>query len=898
VARDHLHRQHLLDRLDQRLYRPLTLVSAPAGYGKSTLMSCWLEASEVPSAWLSLDEDDNDLYLFLSYFIQAVQTIFPDAVHETQAMLNAPELPPVTVLSHSLINELDQIEKEFILVLDDYHFIREKAVHDLIAKLLKHPPAPMHLALVTRRDPALPLTSLRSQGQMTEIRTQDLRFSLKDSRAFLEKIMDISLDNVTVAVLEKKTEGWVTGLRLIALTLRNQTLGNQSDVDRLLENLPEDSRYVVDYILSEVLSQQSPAMQENLLKTAILDRFCAPLCDAVCKSDEASNRCELSGKEFIEKLVQTNLFVIPLDAQHHWVRYHHMFQRFLLHLMQRRYPPDEISALHKKAGAWFEENGLIEEALVHLLKSGDNESAALLVENHRHDVMNEERWPRLDRWLNLIPADLIRESPELFITKAWVLQRKGLAAEAWTTLDQIDEVLSTQEQPPCIASIYRGEVEALRCYQHYVFTRQADAESSAQDALDRLPHHYRSSRGFAALIKALSIQMGGDLNRARKVVNSALQDETASYANLRALLLFGLCMIDWIAADLSRLKMSANRYLKHGQKHDLVETILVGNYFSGILRYERNELEAAENYLLSVVQNNYIPNVRAFVQTNFVLALTFLAQGRSDKAIEAVETVASYVFDLDATPMIEVVKAFQAEFAIRQGRIAVAERWARHYNPAPFFPSYEYFVPQLTFAKVLLARNMKADRKKAGDLLSRMHDYYSSIHCTRTVIDIMILQALLYDAREKENEALSTLEKAATLAEPGGFIRPFLDLSPKMADLLNRLANRKTDTKYISELITAFRNERTTGEPPRVVRTSPNHKIRRASNDVMKNLTNRELEIIALLVQRLSNKEIAEKLFISPETVKRHIYNIYRKLKVSTRREAEKKVNALGIREG
>ncbi len=328
-------------------------------------------SADLASAWVSRDEDDNDLYLFLSYFIQAVQTIFPGAVHETQAMLNSPELPPVTVLSHSLINELDQIEKEFILVLDDYHFIREKAVHELIAKLLKHPPAPMHLVLVTRRDPALPLTSLRSQGQMTEIRTQDLRFSLKDSRAFLEKIMGISLDKATVAVLEKKTEGWVTGLRLAALTLRNQ-----SDADRILKNLPEDSRYVVDYILSEVLSQQSPAMQEYLLETAILNRFCAPLCDAVHKPVEPSDTCDQSGKEFIEELVQTNLFVIPLDAQHHWFRYHQMFQRFLLHLMQRRYRPDDISALHKKAGAWFEENVLIEEALEHSLKSGDIESAA------------------------------------------------------------------------------------------------------------------------------------------------------------------------------------------------------------------------------------------------------------------------------------------------------------------------------------------------------------------------------------------------------------------------------------------------------------------------------------------------------------------------------------------
>ncbi len=889
VAKDHLHRQHLLDRLNRNLHRPLTLVSAPAGYGKSTLVSCWLEACDIPSAWVSLDENDNDLRMFLAYFLTAVQSIFPDTARKTQALLNSADLPPLSILARNLINELDQIDKAFILALDDYHFIGEKAVHDLLNELLNHPPASMHLVLTTRRDPPLPITTLRARGQMTEIRVQELRFSAEETALFLKDTLGATVDEVTAAALVDKTEGWITGLRLAALSLRHQ-----SDLDRILDNLPTNNRLVMDYIIAEVLSQQPPPMQEYLLKTAILNRLCASLCDAVCLPDAELGACEFGGQEFLKTLVQTNLFVIPLDHQNRWFRYHHLFQQLLKHRLKRKFSPDNIDELHKRASAWFAGHDLIEEAFYHAIKGGDTAGAVKLVAQHRHELMNREQWHRLYRWIGQLPPDVIQEKFELLISKAWVYQRQGRLSETWAILDKLEEFSCIKNGESATDSISCGEVQALRCFQHYVNAKGELAKASAQEALNKLPSQYYSARGFAILILALATQMSGDLNGAHRVVYEALQSEEASITNYKVILLAALCFIDWIAADLNSLRHTAARYLKHGRRHDLLETIIIGGYFSGITHYQRNELVLAENSLASVVNQQFIPNVGYFAHSAFALSLTYQAQGRTNQAIKTAASNIDYMLKTDNTALLEISKAFQAELALRQGRIAEADYWARNYNPNPFIPSFRYYVPQLTLAKVLLAQDTTTSRQQANELLCRLNDFFTSIHNNHTLVDVLALQALLHDVQGDEPAAMSALERAITLAEPGGLIRPFLDLGPQMFNLLNRLAKQNISVKYVGQLLTAFRKERTAP-----VRTSPDDVSdtpRYSTNSPRDEaLTNRELEILALLAQRMSNKEIAEKLFISPETVKRHTINIYGKLNVHNRREAVDRANALGI---
>lgn len=889
VAKDHLYRQHLLDRLNRNLHRPLTLVSAPAGYGKSTLVSSWLETCDIPSAWVSLDDNDNDLQLCLSYVVSAIRAVLPDACRETQALLNATQPPPLLLLTRSLINELDQAEKAFILVLDDYHFIHENAVHNLITELLNHPPALLHLVLSTRRDPPLPLATLRARDLVTDIRVKELRFSVKEVSTFLGRAIGTPVDETMVTVLEEKTEGWVTGLRLAALSLQHQ-----SHLDRILAGLPHDNRYVMDYIIAEVLSQQSPAMQEYLMKTAILDRFCAPLCDAVCVPDAESGVCELGGRKFLKSLVQTNLFVIPLDPQHQWFRYHHLFQQLLRRQLKRKFSPDAIDAIHKRASHWFAEKGLIEEAFQHALKGNDVPAAVHLVAQHRHELMNREQWHLLERLLLHLPADSIDKDPRLLALKAWSCENRSRIAEMMEILGQIERLIADKSSNAMPEIDLLAEFNALKAAQGYFEGDGRRAVALSEKALATLPPGAYSIRGFAKCVLAFGYQMTGELKAAYTSVHNALKDRRLHGTTYHSRLLVTLCFVHWIAANLTGLRQAANQCLQLGRKSNLTETIGFADYFMGIAHYYHNETAAAEKYLSANVKTRYIPNTLNFAHSAFALALIYQAQGRPGRAQKVADSVIAHALDSQNAELLQISQAFQAELALRRGRVAETTQWAENFELHSIAPGYRFYVPHITLAKLLITRGTGDNHQKAADLLSRLYDYYMSIHNIRFQIEVLALQALFQDAQGHEPAALSVLARAITLSEPGNYIRIFLDLGPQMSDLLNRLKKHNLAVRYVDQLLAAFRDEKL-GKVQKETDRPPVQLSAAGNQSAAWTLTNRELDVLDLLTQRLSNKEIAEKLFISVETVKRHTINIYNKLKVHTRRHAVEKAQTLGI---
>jgi ATP/maltotriose-dependent transcriptional regulator MalT/ActR/RegA family two-component response regulator len=359
-------RTRLLERLTARRERPLTLISAPAGYGKSILISNWLESSDCPGAWLSLDECDSDLRQFVNYFVTAVQSVFAHACEKTRGLIGAQQLPSLRTLAGNLANELDAIGQPFILVLDDYHRIDAGSpVNELLQLLLEHPPIPLHLVILTRRDPPLELLSLRARNQITEIRMQDLCFTLPESRELLEKVADFTATDEALANLQQELEGWVVGLQLVSLTLRCT-----QDPNQLLNDLHGGLTQAREYLIQEVLAAQSPEIREWLLKTAILERLCASLCDAVCAGETGDDEPEFDGGKFVSEVFDSNLFIIPLDVQGEWLRYHHLFQHLLRLELERRMAPDEIAELHVRASKWFENRSLIEEAIQYAMEAG------------------------------------------------------------------------------------------------------------------------------------------------------------------------------------------------------------------------------------------------------------------------------------------------------------------------------------------------------------------------------------------------------------------------------------------------------------------------------------------------------------------------------------------------
>ena len=420
-----VHRARLLTQLD--VAAGLVVVIAPAGYGKTTLLSTWLETCTLPSAWLSLDDQDDDLILFGLYLTAAVRTLFPAACQDTLELLHGMTTPPADVISRSLSNDLSALPHEFILVLDDYHVIHNPAIHTLMAELTRHLPQPLHLVLAARTDPALLLSSLRARGHVIELREEDLRFSQAETATFLREDMRLDVDDRIVADLQNYTEGWVAGLRLAALYFQRT-----GDLASLAVNQLGSNRYIMSYLVAEVLAHVPDAIQEFLLKTSIFDRFCNSLCQAVTGIDDAVVQSCLAWLE------SNHLFLRSVDEEQRWFIYHHLFRRLLLNQLERRYGREAMAALHVKASAWFAQNGYPEDALRHALAGGDTAASVQIVAQNRREAINGEQWHRLELWLRLFPREVIDTQPELLLAEAWLMRRYNRVSAMAAIVDRTD----------------------------------------------------------------------------------------------------------------------------------------------------------------------------------------------------------------------------------------------------------------------------------------------------------------------------------------------------------------------------------------------------------------------------------------------------------------------------
>ena len=876
----------LLDQLEHRRQRPLTLVSAPVGYGKSTLVSHWLDTSAYPGVWVSLDEDDNDLHLFVTYVIAAIHTLFPEAGQQVQALLNAPEFPAGKVLARILLNDLVQIEAPFLLVLDDYHRIHDHSVHDLLKELLQHPPPSLHLVLVTRQDPPLPLPSFRGLGQVSEISARDLCFSARETASFLHTVLEMPIDDRTAELLTQKTEGWVTGLRLVTLSVQTY-----EDVKQLLSGLP-DAYNMIEYLMAEVLSQQPAAIQHYLLATSLLNRLCAPLCETLCQTGEGAPG-DADGKAFVAWVERANLFVIPLDTQHHWFRYHHLFQTLLQHRVHSLYSPDDIRALHTRASAWFAEHELIEEALHHAVAIDDFAAAGRLIRRSRRQAAGQEQWHRINRWLALLPAQVVEEDPELLLLNALSCQTAGRLAEMADTLDRVEMVLGGTQPDEGDREQLHGEYALLRSFQHYDAGNGQLALTYAKQAVQRLPPECAGERAYALLILALSFQMTGDLQRAYDVVHSALE-QAHDNAVYQGRLLMSLGFMQWMAADLMGLSQTSATMVKVGTDQELPDTTTSGGYLQGIAHYHGNRLTAAQESLEMVVSDSSRASESTYFRSMLALSLVHQAQGHPEQARELVAFIIRHLLETGNSSSLAIAQAFQADLALRQDRLAEAVHWAATYKTGHPSAGYSFFVPELTVAKVLLSQRTVTTLKQADDLLAGLHEFFASTHNTRFLIEVLALQAMLHDIRGDEAAALTSLRESITLAEPGGLIRLFVDLGSGMVKLLTHLIKQTGAVGYIGRLLTAFTYEELGMMPDASAHDVP-HPSSLKSHPLIASLTKREIEILTLLAQRLSNREIAEKLFISLGTVKLHTINIYKKLDVHSRREAVAKANELGL---
>ena len=875
-------RRRLTDRLSAGARSKLTLVSAPPGFGKSTLVSAWIAAHPGPSAWLSLDVDDNDPATFWSEVIAALQTAAPAAGTGAAAIL-ATSQPDTRLAVRSLLNDLVSLDDDVVLVLDDYHVIERTDVHEAVTFALDHLPPRLHVVLATRADPPLPLSRLRARGELVEIRATDLRFTSDEAEAYLNGTMGLHLTGADIGALGARTEGWIAALQLAALSLQGR-----DDAASFIAAFAGDDRHLLDYLVDEVLGRQPDDIRDFLLDTAVLERLTAALCDAVTGRDDS--------RAVLETLDRMNLFLVPLDHRREWFRYHHMFRDVLrVRLLDTR--PGVAAGLHRRASDWFADHGEATAAITHATAAGDIERAADLMELAFPQVRRTRQELQWLGWMQMLPSQVLRARPVLSVAAAGVLMSAG-------DFDRVDELLETAERWLRLGPAERAEAGMIVL---------------VTDELDRLP-------SAVALYRTAQARFRGDLpatmEQARRAIELAADDDLMGRGAAEAFL--GLAYwttgdLDaayrWYTAGMTSMERAghladvvagavtqADIRIAQGRLTEALGVLERGLALatagpvalrgvpdmhagiSDILR-ERGDLDGAMRHLDAAGASSDGVSYRQFpYRSRVVLARIRQAEGDHGSALRLLDE-AQAVYVGEFSPDVRPIAAIRARMWIARRDLASAWAWARDRDltatdPLSFVREFEH----ATLARLLLAQGIQDHDdgaiRDASALAGRLVDEAAAGERTGSVLDALVVLALAEHAGRNEAAALRTLDRAVALAEPEGHVRVFLDEGPPMMALLQAAVRRSDASTMVRQLHAAGLR-------------SPGRSA--ASRALVEPLSERELEILRLLDTDLDGPGIARELVISVSTVRTHIKNVYAKLGVNDRRSAVRRAAELDL---
>ncbi|MCP5094842.1 MAG: tetratricopeptide repeat protein, partial [Chloroflexi bacterium] len=811
---EHISRPALIDRLNNSLHRKLTLISAPAGFGKTMLISEWVHSfqsiapkksqTENRIAWISLDKNENDPARFLAYFVVALmrtQVVNSTVGEGVLGILQSPQSLPITDILTSLINKIATITGKLIIVIDDFHVIESRLVCEAVTFLIEHLPPQIHLVIATRDDPPLPLARLRAQGQMTELRAIDLRFTSPEIARFLNQLEGINLSAKEIAILETRSEGWIVGLQLAALAIQGHiSMQGHKDSASSVKSFAGSNRFVLDYLLEEVLNQQSESVNNFLLQTSILNRFTGSLCDALTGQD--------NGQETLENLERANLFIVPLDAERRWYRYHHLFAD-LLRLRLQQTQMEKTSTLHKKASEWHEQNGLPDEAIEHALRAKDFERATQLLDTYMDKILNRGEYTNVWRWLGEIPEKFILSKPDLCILNAWHLFTSGHLDAAEQNLQAAEKHLlpginpaidaSSNDSEMLVASKIRGRVAAIRAF---VASYRGDVPGiiqNAHHALDILPKQDLVWRSTVAIALGDAYGITGDMNAAYKARVGALEtSKTAGNIYLIFISAMKLAITVRMQGQLHRVIEICQQYHHLATEKGVSQMMVVGWLFSiwAEVLAEINELdEALTKGRKGVELTAHSEDIAMSGWSHVCLAKVLFTRGDIPGAEETIRKMEEITLDHHMPPYVaSMISAWRARILLAQNKLDAIYQWCEIRNlkvegKLTQLNEGEYIV----FARILFARG-KWD--EAVVLLQRLFETAEAGGWVSKMIEILNLQALAFQASGDTDQALTILEKALELAEPGGFVRVFVNEGPSMARLLYEAANLKIAPDY------------------------------------------------------------------------------------------------------
>lgn len=881
-------RPRLIKRLNEGLRHKLTLISAPAGFGKTTLVSDWLGQIDLPAAWLSLDESDNDLARFLTYFIAALQQTNPETGQTAQGLLQTPRLPRLETLLTLLINDIAACLDEFILVLDDYHAINNQTIHEAMDFLIGRMPAQLHLVIASRSQPSLTLSRLRGQAQLLELNSADLRFTAVEVEKFLKDTMQLNLSPPNQIALEMRTEGWIAGLQLAALALQGQlSQPARQNISAFITSFAGTDRYIGDYLFEEVLRRQPDEVRHFLLFTSVADSLCGSLCDAIL--------AESGNQAMLERLDGLQLFIVPLDNQRRWYRYHHLFVELLRHHLRQTYP-EQIPLLHQRASVWFERHDHLENAIRHSLMAQDFERAAGLLET----IFRQRGWVRRDmhrllEWFEALPAAVTQTRPKLELGVAWLLLE--IFSDRWEQIEaQLRRVETMLTAPDASASRSTSEQETQQLLAEVDLLRANHARQSGQparvialcqQALDRLPDNDTYLRSGIIAHFASAYESLGQMEQAGQLYHESIR-LCRTAANVDGLLFAAARLIEVLTVNgqLRQAEMVFGQLGEYAAKRTGPDMGLVFINIGEVYR-EQNQLEQAKTYLEQGLElcRPFEAWRAGLVAGGISLAQVLAAEGRHAEAMKVLLEIEKHPGP--STPLASArLESIRARLLLVQDNFNAAARWARRRGLSVKDEiDYEREPLYLTLARVLLAQaalqargfhplSIAANPLKAADsLLERLHRVTLAGGRMGRVIEIRLLQALLHGLRQETAAALHRLEEALSLAEAEGYARLFVDEGRPLYQLLRLLSGKPTlsiSPDYVRSILAAF---------PQARPVQP---------DILpgNTLTDRELKTLQLLATELSIEDIAARMTVSVSTVRTYTKRIYSKLDVHSRAEA------------
>ncbi|MGD9329186.1 MAG: LuxR C-terminal-related transcriptional regulator [Cyclobacteriaceae bacterium] len=873
VTYDVLVRSRIVDLLEQNIDKPLSLIAAPAGYGKSMAASIWLEQTQTKYTWISIDEEQNDLRTFLLYLNAAIKKLYPSSMNEIEAILMAPELPPIKIISYAVINDLDRIKESFILVLDDYHLIHDTKVHQLINEIIQYPPECIHISLLTRIDPPLKLTPLLAKGRMIELRMTDLCFTEQEITDLYQQLLREELNHNIAKAFHDKTEGWIVGLRMALLNVEKS-----DDVERIIAHL-NDIQYPIDqYLIEEVMLKQPENIRKLLLDTSLLDRFCADLIEII-EYDKDDNA--LTGEAFMKWLVSSNLFIISLDDEREWNRYHHLIQRLLRFQLKKHRSKNEISTLNHRFSRWFEEHGFIQESIKHMIAAKHLDEACSIIERHRMDRLDDDRWYEVQKWLEVVPVEKKLRSPGLLLSEGWSAYENFQLDKLSGLLDRVKVLFGEQEKDKALL----GEYYLIYGLVTYWNGNGEAAIENLQKALELLPNKRKLAMGMLHLHIALARGTIGKAELAIKDLRRLLEKEPGS-AIYNTRLMSGLFYVYQFKGELSESRIEAQRVQYASKANNLMYTEAMGVCMEGCSCFNSFKLKDALRLFTIALDQRYILHRGVALDAIAGLAITHQLLHQSSEADRVLEILEDFERENNFGGNLLITNSCRTRLAILRGDIIQLPDWENVEIPEPSYAGFFIWleIPMITQIKALIAQGTSESMKKAEDLIERVLKVSNKYHLIIQTIDILILKSCFLRKQGMKEDAKQVLIDVIELAEKGDCIRPFIEAGAEIFDLISDL--RKTDGHqlFIDRLLIKIEhylknNSQYVSKELNVI-TPSKEKL-----NPIDSISVRERDVIKLLRKGFRNKEIAGQLFVSEGTVKKHIYNVFQKLGVNSRIE-------------